>query len=128
MSSVGSRSTSAPARQATSATTGSRARRKRVSMTPPRVWGMQMRDAGAADLPAIAAIYAAAATTSHATFDLEGRTIAWWQDRLEEVDPAAGHLVLVAVDGTTVLGYAKSGVHKEKPAYATTVETSVYVD
>jgi phosphinothricin acetyltransferase len=89
---------------------------------------MQIRDAGAADLPAIAAIYAAAATTSHATFDLEGRTIAWWQDRLEEVDPAAGHLLLVAVEGTTVPGYAKSGLHKEKPAYATTVETSVYVD
>ena len=89
---------------------------------------MQIRDAGAADLPAIAAIYAAAAATSHATFDLEGRSIAWWQDRLEEVDPAAGHLLLVAVDGTIVLGYARSSQHKEKAAYATTVETSVYVD
>jgi len=89
---------------------------------------MQIRDAGAADLPAIAAIYAAAAATSHATFDLAGRSIAWWQDRLEEADPAAGHLLLVAVDGTTVLGYARSGQHKEKAAYATTVETSVYVD
>jgi phosphinothricin acetyltransferase len=89
---------------------------------------MQIRDAGAADLPAIAAIYAAAAEDSHATFDLEGRSIAWWQDRLEEVDAGAGHLLLVALDGTTVLGYAKSGLHKEKPAYATTVETSVYVD
>jgi phosphinothricin acetyltransferase len=89
---------------------------------------MQIRDAGAPDLPAIAAIYGAAAATSHATFDLEGRSIAWWQDRLEEVDPAAGHLLLVAVDGTTVLGFARSGQHKEKAAYATTVETSVYVD
>jgi phosphinothricin acetyltransferase len=89
---------------------------------------MQIRDAAAADLPAIAAFYAAAAATSHATFDLEGRSIAWWQDRLEEVDPAAGHLLLVAVDGTTVLGFARSGQHKEKAAYATTVETSVYVD
>jgi phosphinothricin acetyltransferase len=89
---------------------------------------MQIRDAGAADLPAIAAIYADAATGSHATFDLEGRSIAWWRDRLEEADPAAGHGLLVAVDGTTVLGYARSGPHKEKPAYATTVETSVYVD
>ena len=89
---------------------------------------MQIRDAGAAELPAIAAIYAAAAAGSHATFDLEGRSIAWWQDRLEEVDPGAGHLLLVALDGSTVLGYAKSGPHKEKPAYATTVETSVYVD
>jgi phosphinothricin acetyltransferase len=90
--------------------------------------GMRIRDAGSADLPAIAAVYGEAASSSHATFDLEGRSIAWWQDRLEEVDPGAGHLLLVAVDGTTVLGYAKSALHKEKPAYATTVETSVYVD
>jgi L-amino acid N-acyltransferase YncA len=88
---------------------------------------MDVRDATAADLPAIAAIYATAATTSHATFDLDGRSIAWWRDRLEEVQPAAGHLLLVAVDARTVLGYARSGRHKEKPAYATTVETSVYV-
>jgi phosphinothricin acetyltransferase len=90
--------------------------------------GMQVRDAASADLPAIAAVYAAAAASSHATFDLEGRSIAWWQDRLEEVDAGEGRLLLVAVDGTVLLGYARSGPHKEKPAYATTVETSVYVD
>jgi phosphinothricin acetyltransferase len=89
---------------------------------------MDVRDATAAELPAIAAIYAAAATTTHATFDFEGRPLAWWRDRLGEVHPATGHLLLVAVDGSTVLGYARSGLHKDKPAYATTVETSVYVD
>ena len=46
---------------------------------------------------------------------------------LDATDPAAGHHLMVATDGETVLGYARSGRHKEKPAYATTVETSVYV-
>jgi phosphinothricin acetyltransferase len=37
-------------------------------------------------------------------------------------------MTLVALgDGDEVLGYAKSGTHKDRPAYDTTVETSVYV-
>jgi phosphinothricin acetyltransferase len=36
--------------------------------------------------------------------------------------------VLVALgEGGTVLGYAKSGMHKDRRAYDTTVEVSVYV-
>ena len=89
---------------------------------------MQIRDAAPADLPPLAAIYGDAARSSHATFDVEPRSIAWWQDQLEGLDPAAGHLLLVAVDGAAVLGYARSARHKERPAYATTVETSLYVD
>jgi phosphinothricin acetyltransferase len=36
--------------------------------------------------------------------------------------------VLVAQDARQVLGYASSGPHRARPGYATTVETSVYVD
>jgi phosphinothricin acetyltransferase len=84
---------------------------------------MTVRDADPGDLPAIAAIYAASAETTHATFDLEGKPVAWWAEVL--ADPE--HELLVAADGAEVLGYARSSRHKEKPAYATTVETSVYV-
>jgi phosphinothricin acetyltransferase len=82
-----------------------------------------VREAGGADAPAIAAIYAAAAETTYATFDLEGRPVAWWEAAV--ADPA--YECLVAADGDRVLGYARTSRHKEKPAYATTVETSVYV-
>jgi phosphinothricin acetyltransferase len=33
----------------------------------------------------------------------------------------------VAVEGDAVLGYAKSGTHRSRPAYDSTVEVSVYV-
>jgi phosphinothricin acetyltransferase len=77
---------------------------------------------------AIASIYAHAAATSHATFDLEGPSEEAWKRTLAEADPALGHMILVALGaGGEVLGYAKSGEHKSRPAYAITCEVSVYV-
>ena len=78
-------------------------------------------------MPAIAAIYAHAALTSAATFDLEGLPREDWLRMLAEADPARGHHFLAAVEGDDVLGYAKSGTHRSRPAYDTTCETSVYV-
>jgi phosphinothricin acetyltransferase len=47
---------------------------------------------------------------------------------LDGLDPDKGHLMLVALgDDGEVLGYAKSGTHRTRPAYDSTVETSVYV-
>jgi L-amino acid N-acyltransferase YncA len=87
-----------------------------------------VRDARSADLPAIAAIYGAAADSTPATFDFSGQPPEWWQATLEACDQSAGRLLLVAVEGDTVLGFAKSGSFKEKRAYDTTCETSVYID
>jgi phosphinothricin acetyltransferase len=78
-------------------------------------------------VPAIAAIYERAALETAATFDLEGLPHDEWVRALEESDPAKGHYFLVAVEGGEVLGYAKSGTHRSRPAYDTTCETSVYV-
>src|SRR5215210_205716 len=86
-----------------------------------------VRDAAPPDLPAVADIYAAAADTTPATFDLAGPSLDWWRATLDACDPAAGHLLLVAEAGGEVLGYAKSGQFKDKAAYATTCETSLYV-
>jgi L-amino acid N-acyltransferase YncA len=88
---------------------------------------LAVRDAVRGDLPAIAAIYAAAADGTPATFDLEGPPLAWWEATLDACDATAGHVLIVAVRGEEVVGYAKSGVFKEKAAYVTTCETSVYV-
>ena len=77
---------------------------------------------------AIAAIYAHAAATSPATFDLEGKPEEWWRQEIARADPAKGHMTLVALeDDATVLGYAKSGTYMERAAYDTTCLTSVYV-
>jgi phosphinothricin acetyltransferase len=86
-----------------------------------------VRDAVRRDLPAIAAIYAAAAEDTPATFDLAGPPLSWWEATLAARDPAAGQLLIVAEREAEILGYAKSGRFKEKAAYATTCETSVYV-
>ena len=86
-----------------------------------------VRDAVRGDLPAIAAIYAAAAEDTPATFDLAGPPLSWWEKTLAACDPAAGQLLMVAQRDAELLGYAKSGRFKEKAAYATTCETSVYV-
>ena len=85
-----------------------------------------VREARESDLEAVAGIYAEAVLTP-ATFDLERRPVQWWREALTATDPAAGHLLLVAEHEGEVAGYAKSGTFKVKPAYDTTVETSVYV-
>jgi L-amino acid N-acyltransferase YncA len=85
-------------------------------------------DATEEHLPGIAEIYAAAARDTPATFDLEGHPLSWWRSALAAVDPVAGDFLLAAVDDAgDVLGYAKSGRFRDKPAYDTTREVSVYV-
>jgi phosphinothricin acetyltransferase len=84
-------------------------------------------DARAEHLAGIAEIYAAAATTP-ATFDLVGHSLARWREALAGVDPDAGRLLTAAVDADgDVCGYAKSGRFRDKPAYDSTCEVSVYV-
>jgi phosphinothricin acetyltransferase len=89
---------------------------------------VQIVPAAEAHVPAIAAIYDAAARTSIATFDMVGQSEGWWHDALAQVDQSAGRILLAALDPAgEVLGYAKSGEHKSRPAYAATCETSAYV-
>jgi L-amino acid N-acyltransferase len=84
-----------------------------------------LREAQLGDVPGILAIYNAAIVTSPATFDLEPQTL----EQRTEWFLAHGELypILVAVDESTVLGYACLSPFRDKPAYAKTVETSVYV-
>jgi L-amino acid N-acyltransferase YncA len=85
---------------------------------------MRIESATAAHSAAIAAIYDEAARTSPATFDLEGHPPGWWAERID----AGDYPFLVALgDDGAVLGFARGSRHKEKPAYGTTCETSVYV-
>jgi phosphinothricin acetyltransferase len=85
-------------------------------------------DATPEHLGQIGEIYAAVVRSSPATFDVDPPDTAWWRGALEHTDPEAGHYLLAALDDDgTVLGYAKSGLHKVRAAYATTCETSVYV-
>lgn len=88
---------------------------------------MHVRPATIDDAEAIRAIYNPEVLESTVTFDLVPRTLedqrAWMEQR------SGAHLVVVAEDDDgTILGFASLSPYRDRPAYATTVEDSVYVD
>ena len=87
---------------------------------------IELRPAGVADAEAIRTIYNLEVTTSTVTFDLVPRSLddqrAWLEAR------SGAHAVVVAeVDGV-VVGFGSLSPYRDRPAYSTTVEDSVYVD
>jgi L-amino acid N-acyltransferase YncA len=89
---------------------------------------MRIRLAEANDVEAIRAIYNAEVTTSVVTFDIVPWTLA---DQLAWLEHHRGaHPAVVATgDGEpgAVLGFGSLSPYRPRPAYATTVEDSVYV-
>ena len=89
---------------------------------------MRIRLAGTADAEAIRSIYNAEVTGSTATFDLVPRTPAEQLTWLADHDGAHPAVVAEADDGTgTILGFGSLSPYRDRPAYSTTVENSVYV-
>ena len=86
---------------------------------------MQIRTARLTDAEAIRGIYNRAILTI-ATFDLEPRSLEDQQGWLAQRSGA--HIVLVADDNGTLAGFASLSPYRDRPAYRTTVENSVYVD
>jgi phosphinothricin acetyltransferase len=89
---------------------------------------MRIRPADASDLDALARIYDHYVLHTAATFDLapfgaEGRR-AW----LDGFARNGRHRLLVADTADGVVGYACSQPLRRKGAYATSVETSIYLD
>ncbi len=87
---------------------------------------MHTRLATPDDAEAIREIYNVEVLSSTVTFDLVPRSPsdqrAWQEAR------SGAHAVLVAVDDDgTVLGFGSLSPYRERPAYSTTVEDSVYV-
>ena len=90
------------------------------------------------DAPALLAIYNPEVTGTTVTVDLVPRTL---EEQLDWIarhqgahqaivavvddDPTAGH---AGARGERVVGFASFGPYRHRPAYATTVENSVYVD
>jgi L-amino acid N-acyltransferase len=88
---------------------------------------VHVRPATPDDAEPIRTIYNHEVETSTATFDLVPRTIEeqrlWLQERI------GAFATLVATDepGTIIVGFATISPYKERAAYRTTVESSVYV-
>jgi phosphinothricin acetyltransferase len=98
---------------------------------------MRIRPAERGDLESIRAIYNAEVAESLVTFDIVPWTVAdqvGWLDRHQGAHPAVVAVeapgpdgVLIGAHGEAVLGYGSLSPFHERPAYATTVENSVYV-
>jgi phosphinothricin acetyltransferase len=87
--------------------------------------GLSIRPATDDDAEAIRSIYNPEVLESTVTFDLVPRSLeeqlAWQRQR------SGAHVVVVAADGPEVVGYGSLSSYKERAAYSTTVEDSVYV-
>jgi L-amino acid N-acyltransferase len=88
---------------------------------------VSIRLAQATDATAIAAIYNREVVESTATFDLVPRTLQQQQEWLAVRTGAFSAIVAVDDETGSVVGFAALSAYKERPAYNTTVEDSVYV-
>jgi L-amino acid N-acyltransferase YncA len=86
-----------------------------------------IRPATAADAEAIADIYNHEVRTSTATFDLVPRSIEAQREWLAARSGAFAAIVAVDPAARRVVGFASLSPYKERAAYATTVEDSIYV-
>jgi L-amino acid N-acyltransferase len=87
---------------------------------------MEIRLARSADAEAIRRIYNEVVTNSTVTFDVEPRTAG--EQRAWMADHEGAHPALVAVEGVDLCGFGSLSTYRDRPAYATSVEDSVYVD
>ncbi len=78
------------------------------------------------DIPEIAAIYAHHVLVGTGTFEIDPPSLSDMADRRADV-LAKGLPYLVAVDGSTVLGFAYCNWFKPRPAYRFSAEDSIYL-
>ena len=87
---------------------------------------MRIRPGGPADLPAIVEIYNHYVRSSPCTFDVEPYSVEARRPWLDQFEATGRHRLLVAEEARLV-GYAGSLRFRDKRAYETSIETTVYV-
>ena len=85
----------------------------------------EIRLAGPGDAEAIRAIYNLEVAESTVTFDLVPRSLEAQREWLDE--HAGVHPAIVVVEETVVVGFGCLTPYRPRPAYAPTVENSIYV-
>lgn len=85
-----------------------------------------VRPATRADLPRLTEIYNHYVIHTPITFDLEPYTVERRAAWFEQFAPTGRHRLLVAEEEGLVIGYAGTTRFRVKPAYDTTVETTIY--
>lgn len=87
-----------------------------------------VRAARPEDLPELTRIYNHYVLSSGATFDVAEQTVEQRKAWFEHHAGHGPHRLLVAEEVGRVLGWASSSQLRPRPAYAASVETSVYLD
>jgi phosphinothricin acetyltransferase len=85
-----------------------------------------IRPANRAELPRLTEIYNYYVINTPITFDLEPVSVEARTPWFEEHSDRGRHRLLVAVEDGNVIGYATSSRFRNKAAYDTTVESSIY--
>jgi phosphinothricin acetyltransferase len=88
---------------------------------------VQIRRVDDADLPTLTDIYNHYVLHTPVNFDIEPRTLEQRKQWLSEFSPRGKYQCFVAEEDGRIAGYACSMKFKEKAAYQTTIETSIYV-
>lgn len=85
-----------------------------------------VRPGCAQDLPALNEIYNHYVRESHATFDLEDQTLERRMEWFAQFDDVGPYRIFVAEEDAALVGYVTSIQFRKKPAYAQSIETTVY--
>lgn len=86
-----------------------------------------IRHAEQSDLPALLDIYNHYVLNSAATFDIEPRTLDQRREWFSQFSGAGKYQCFVAARNSEAIGWASSARFKERAAYDTTIETSIYI-
>ena len=86
-----------------------------------------VRQATEQDLAHLNDIYNRYVTETHFTFDIEPMTLEGRREWFEHHSATGRHRIVVGLSDSSVIGYASSSRWRPKPAYETSVETSIYV-
>jgi len=87
---------------------------------------VSIRPASRADIPRLTEIYNHYVIHTPVTFDLEPYTVERRMAWFEQFAATGRHRLLVAEENGIILGYAGTTRFRAKPAYDTTVETTIY--
>jgi phosphinothricin acetyltransferase len=86
-----------------------------------------IRRAEPGDLPALLDIYNHYVVHTPSTFDVEPRTLEQRRQWLDGFAPTGRYQCFVAVKAGRAIGWAASSRYKDRAAYDTSIETSIYL-
>jgi len=88
---------------------------------------VDIRPTVSSDLPALLDIYNHYVVHTPITFDLEPRTLAQRQQWFDQFGPSGRYRCFTALRGADPIGWVSSAKFKDRAAYDTSIETSIYL-